>query len=354
MPPSSESPQIQPPARPGLSPAELRKRLHTRLAEKIDTARTRHRPLSLVRQEARRIVDQFLDTECPTLTRSDRDKLVDDILVEGVGYGPFEELFRDEAVKEFQLLGPLEVMVRKNDAWSPSPIKLRDADQLRQMLMRFAEVGESLSDGPVVGGLDVRLLNGFRVVAVLPPEGSEQAPHVWFTRGVSQPVTPGPDSGVVPGTWAGTFGARSTPRVGESGVVSMTPPPSGSEVLPSSLTGRVAASTTGRMPQPPSAGPSSGRLNTVPPSGPLSGHLPQPAASEPSLDLSARDRQRITERMIQKLASAGIFDLAAVPLAELRRFVLSAVIDYSESEKHDFTTPYQERLTLEIIAAMNR
>lgn len=349
--PPSDSPQLlpaAPPARAALSLAEVRKRVHARLTEKIDAVRTRHKPLSLVRQEARRIIDQFLDTECPTLTRSDRDKLVDDILAEGVGYGPFEELFRDEAVKEFQILGLGDVQVRKNDAWQPAAVKLRDADQLRQMLARFAEVGESLVGVPLAGGVDVRLANGFRVVAILPPEGS--APFVWFIRGAAQPV--GSGSEVVAGPASGRIPARQTPRTGDSGLVSMTPPP-GSEVLPTALTGRHSSSASGRMPQPPSAGPPSGRMPAVP-AGPPSGRMPKPPGAEATQDTYARDRQRITERMIMKLASAGIFDLGAVPLPELRRFVLTAVIDYSDTEKLGWAPTLQERLALEILSAMSR
>lgn len=349
MPPSSESPQLLPPAPPAraaLSLAEVRKRVHARLTEKIDAVRTRHKPLSLVRQEARRVIDQFLDTECPTLTSSERDKLVDDILAEGVGYGPFEELFRDEAVKEFQILGLGDVLVRKNEAWQPTTVKPRDADQLRQMLVRFAEVGESLVGVPLAGGVDVRLANGYRVVAILPPEGSDSAPFVWFIRGMPQPVASG--SGVVAGPPSGRIPARQTPHAGDAGMVSMTPPLQGSEVLPSSLTGRHSASTTGRMPQPPS-----GRMPAVP-AGPPSGRMPKSPAAEPAQDAYARDRQRITERMIMKLAAAGIFDLGAVPLPELRRFVLAAVIDYSETEKLGWAPTLQERLALEILSAMSR
>ncbi len=332
--------------------AELRKRVHARLAEKIDPARTRYKPLSLVRQEARRVVDQFLDAECPTLTRSDRDRFVEDALAEGVGYGPFEELFRDESVKEFQVLGPGEVTVRKNDAWHPTPVKLRDTEQLRQVLARYAEASE-----PLAGGVDARLANGFRVVAVLPPEGYEVAPVAWFIRGPLPPAAPPPGSGVVAAPRSGLLNARQTPRASDPDLTPM-PASTGSEVLPTALNVRPQAQPSGRMPQPPSpsppmTGPPSGRMNAVS-SGPPSGRMPRPPATESQQDPYARDRQRITERMIAKLASAGIFDLAAVPPAELSRFVLSAVADFSDSERLGFPAPLQERLALEILAGMNR
>ena len=44
----------------GMSPVELQRRAHQRLAERIDLSKSRHKPLSILRQEGRRVVDHGL------------------------------------------------------------------------------------------------------------------------------------------------------------------------------------------------------------------------------------------------------------------------------------------------------
>src|SRR5947209_8656971 len=88
----------------GLTPDEVRRRAAVRLAERVDLARSRHKPISLLRQEARRVLDLFLELEVPLWAKADRDKIADDVIAEALGLGPLDELFRDEAVGEFMVL----------------------------------------------------------------------------------------------------------------------------------------------------------------------------------------------------------------------------------------------------------
>ena len=83
---------------------DLRRRLHGRIAERIDPVRNRYKPLSLLRREATRVIEQYFDTECPLLTRSERDGLITEIIAGAPGVGPLEELFRDPAVCEILIL----------------------------------------------------------------------------------------------------------------------------------------------------------------------------------------------------------------------------------------------------------
>src|SRR5579883_2883836 len=74
---------------------DLRKRAHARLAERVDIGRSRHKPVSLLRQEARRVLDLFLDIEVPGWPKPDRDRFVEEVIGEVLGLGPLDELFRD-------------------------------------------------------------------------------------------------------------------------------------------------------------------------------------------------------------------------------------------------------------------
>src|SRR5436305_14027766 len=84
--------------RPVSTPADVRRRAHARLAEKIDPVRCRHKPLSILRAEARRIVETLLDSDAPSLSGAERERLIEDVLAESIGLGPLEELFRADRV----------------------------------------------------------------------------------------------------------------------------------------------------------------------------------------------------------------------------------------------------------------
>jgi hypothetical protein len=77
-----------------------------------------------------------------------------------------------------------------------------------------------------------------------------------------------------------------------------------------------------------------------------------PQAGPP--DPLARVRQRVTERIITKLAAAGMYDLNLIPLPELRRIVLAHVAEVCQVDRVAADDTVQERLTLEILSGMNR
>jgi pilus assembly protein CpaF len=267
----------------------VRRKAHARLAPLTDPARARHKPLSLLRMEVRRLLEQYLVAECPTLPQAERSRLADEVLAEAPGLGPLEDLFRDPAVQEVMVLAPGQVVVRKGDAWTPTSVRFRDAEHVRRMLARYAEVGEPVAP-PAAGGFDVWLGNGFRAVAVLPPEVLELPPTAVFVRG-APPSAPPPVS-------------QPTPRpVAEEAPTVRVPPPT------------------------EQAGP----------------HDPYTPV-----------RQQVTRRIVTRLAAAGVHDLTRIPLPELRKIVLAYVEEVCEAERLWSDAAFRERLALEILATMKR
>ena len=294
---------------------DLRRRLYGRIAERIDPVRNRHKPLSLLRREATRVIEHYFDTECPLMTRSERDGLIAEIVAGAVGIGPLEELFRDPAVCEILVLAVGSVIARKGDAWVTTNAGFRDAAELRAMLARFAEVGKPVTDPgrSSTAGFDVRLVNGFRVIAVIPPGVLDLPPSALLVRETAVGGTPVSDPGsrAIPfpavrpvGESAGTW---------DSGVVSVAAPRSG-----------------------------------VYPAGSLSN------ASGRFVDPVERIRQRVTERIISALAAAGVFDLTLLPTADLRKLVLAHVAEANTADKLGLDGPAQIRLAADILAGMNR
>ncbi len=311
---------LMPPGPRVVTAGDLRKKAHVKLAERVDPLRSRHKPLSLLRAEGRRVLEAFCDQDAVTLGRSDRDRLIDDVLAEAPGFGPLEELFRDDAVKEILILAAQQVLGRKGDSWLPTSSRFRDADQLRAVLARWADAGDSLVPGvPASAGFDVRLPNGFRVMAILPPAVMDVSPQAFLTRGM--PVHPPAPGGLSGGSGPISAFAPRRPY----------PPAGGSGPL----------ATPAPAPIPPASGPVA--PTTARPS-------PPPAAPDPY----AKIRQRVAERIVMKFASAGVYDMNLIPLPELRRIVVAHVAEYCTQERLGFDDAAHDWLALEILAGMNR
>ncbi|HET6573315.1 MAG TPA: hypothetical protein VFG68_06925 [Fimbriiglobus sp.] len=268
----------------------VRRKAHARLAPLADPARARHKPLSLLRMEARRALEQFLVAECPTLPRAELTQLAEEVLAEAPGLGPLDDLFRDPAVREVMVLAPGQVVVRKGDDWTPTSVRFRDAGHLRRLLARYAEAGEPVAP-PAAGAFDVWLGNGFRAVAVLPPEVLDLPPTAVFVRG-APPAAPPP--------------AVSQP----------TPRPAAEEA------------PTVRVPPP----------------------AERPAPPDPYAPV----RQQVTRKIVSRLAAAGVHDLTRIPVPELRKIVLAYVEEVCETERLWSDAAFRDRLALEILVMIKR
>ena len=314
-----------------LSPVEMLRRAHARLAERFDLSRTRHKPLSLLRQEGRRLLDQYFESEWQSLPKPERDKLIEDILSEAPGFGPLEELFRDDSTKEIMVIAAMQVIAKKGEGWLPTSARFRDAGQLRSYLTRLSESGVHLDAAPVVGGFDLKLANGFRVLAILPPDVLEQSPLVLFVRGEPLPMPEGASSVMM---------SKLSRNM-----------PSGSTPVPAARP--IAVSPSSAIPSPLKASPSGSTPSPIPPrSGPV--QLPPPPQATIVLDPNGRFRQRVTERIIAKCASAGVYDLSAIPGAELQRVIQAHVLELSMLDRFPLDDSTRDRMVLEILAKMNR
>jgi len=311
--------------RPTKSPAaareDLRKRATTRLVERIDLAKSRFKPLSLLRQDARRVIDQLLDQDAPTMGREDRDKFVDEILAQSQGFGPLEELFRDESVTEFMTMAFNQVISRKGESWLPTSVQFRDADLYRQTLVGFAG-HDPLRTSAVPSGYDATLPNGFRVVAILPPAILEQPPLAVFTRGNAPTVAAKSASGTIP--------------------------------MPNAKSGVIATPSSGSFPAPPAPQQSASdsiNFNVI--------SRPGAGGSSSSLSVRMPDpferlKQRVIERLVSRLAAAGVNDLSQLPKQDLQKVIGMYVQEFSSIENLNLDESIQGRLTLEILTAMNR
>ena len=239
----------------------------------------------------------------------------------------------------------------------PTSVILRDAAHLRTMLDRMIEQGEPMFAGSVSkAAVDVKLPNGFRVMAVVPPEVMNVAPVVSFVRFSHLPAshvvnTPAP-------RMLGNGSPMSSPAVGSN--VFATPAPrnhSGIATTPAPRSGTV----TNVCPRS-GVGLHGGTVLSSEAPKVSSTILGMAATSRAASDAQnsgiygndpySKMRGRITQRLITKIAAAGIYDIQQIPKAEMQRIVSTLVAEANSNDKLNLEASEQSRLTLEILTAM--
>jgi pilus assembly protein CpaF len=142
--------------------------IHGKLVEKLDLSRLGDLEGDTLRREIRLVVEHLCDTENPLLNRSERERLIEEILDETFGFGPLELLLKEPGVADIMINGPKHVFIEKDGRISRSKVTFRDNDHLLQILDRIvSKVGRRVDEtSPMV---DARLPDGSRLNAIIPP-----------------------------------------------------------------------------------------------------------------------------------------------------------------------------------------
>jgi len=113
-------------------------------------------------------VPAALDDEKLLLSRSDRIRIQEAVFAETAGYGPIDDLLRDEAVTEIMVNGPGDVWLEREGRLYLTDITFADNDHVLRLIQRIvAAVGRRCDESsPMV---DARLPDGSRVNAIIPP-----------------------------------------------------------------------------------------------------------------------------------------------------------------------------------------
>lgn len=165
----------------------LKEHIHGKLVEKLDLTRLSELEGDSLRREIRVVVEHLCDTENPLLNRSERERLVEEVLDEAFGFGPLELLLKEEGVADIMINGPKNVFLEKNGRIMKSEVTFRDNDHLLQILDRIvSKVGRRVDEtSPMV---DARLPDGSRLNAIIPPLALD-GPSLTIRRFGSNPLT---------------------------------------------------------------------------------------------------------------------------------------------------------------------
>jgi len=300
-------------AYPAPSFEQAKRRVLAKLEDRLDMSASKRMPQSLLRQSLRQQADQIADQEARGLSKPERDKIVDEVLAELLGYGPLEELFADAAVREIMVTGPGTVIARRDlGQWMPTSVTFRDEEHVRAVLDRIATHADAV--GPVMASMtvfDMKLPNGFRAVAVLPPDALGQPATAAFLRESTIPVP------------------KETPKA--------------NAVAPGgSVNGTLATVSPATTPSPRAPG-----------NDPLTTPAPRSGVAD-GADPLARYRGRILERLLTKFASIGLYDVSRLDVNELRKVIGAYVAEYVTAEKIYLSDTDQGRLTLEILTSLRK
>jgi pilus assembly protein CpaF len=149
---------------------QLKKTIHLRLVDRLDLNRVNEMDggIQALRNEIRGVVEHLCDTENPMLNRTERQKLVEEILDETFGFGPLELLLKDDKIGDIMINGPKKIYIEKEGRIQKSDVVFRDNDHLLQIIDRIvSRVGRRVDEtSPMV---DARMPNGSRFNAIIPP-----------------------------------------------------------------------------------------------------------------------------------------------------------------------------------------
>ncbi|MCH7685198.1 MAG: CpaF family protein [Planctomycetes bacterium] len=147
---------------------DLKKLIHGKLVDKLDLTRLGELDGDQLRREIRLVVEHLCDTENPLLNRSERERLIEEVLDETFGFGPLELLLKEEGVADIMINGPKNVFIEKDGQIIRSNVTFRDNQHLMQILDRIvSKVGRRIDETSPM--CDARLPDGSRVNAIIPP-----------------------------------------------------------------------------------------------------------------------------------------------------------------------------------------
>ncbi|PQO30488.1 CpaF family protein [Bremerella cremea] len=146
----------------------LKRKIHGKLVDKLDLSKIGELEGDVLRREIRLVVEHLCDTEETLLNRTERERLIEEVLDETFGLGPLELLLKDHGISDILINGPHQIYCEKGGKLELSSVKFRDNEHLLQIIDRIvSKVGRRVDETcPMV---DARLPDGSRFNAIIPP-----------------------------------------------------------------------------------------------------------------------------------------------------------------------------------------
>jgi len=121
-----------------------------------------------VAREVEKVASQVLSEEPLPLIRSERTRIINEVIDDVIGFGPITPLLEDDSVTEVIGKRPEMIYVERGGRIERAGVRFRDADHVMHIIERIVvAIGRRIDEAsPMV---DARLPDGSRVNAVIPP-----------------------------------------------------------------------------------------------------------------------------------------------------------------------------------------
>jgi pilus assembly protein CpaF len=145
----------------------LRSKVHQRLVEEL-ADNTDSAPPEVVRQRIAELVNEIVAELQITMTRQDRQRVIEIVVHDVLGLGPLEELLANPDVTEIMINSYRQIYVEQRGKLTLSPVTFESNEQLLQVIDRIvSSIGRRVDESsPMV---DARLKDGSRVNVIIPP-----------------------------------------------------------------------------------------------------------------------------------------------------------------------------------------
>jgi pilus assembly protein CpaF len=148
--------------------AELKARIHHACIAKLGPELYKQDGTEELSERVYRSVTEELTLDRTPLTREERRELVRQLTDDILGYGPLEQLLRDDSVTEIMVNTFDRIYVERSGKLELSPARFVDSSHVLRIIDKIvSQVGRRIDEAsPMV---DARLPDGSRVNAIIPP-----------------------------------------------------------------------------------------------------------------------------------------------------------------------------------------
>ncbi len=147
---------------------QLKFALHSQLLDRLNLEALSSIPGERARLEIRSALIRLVDQEKTPLSRTEKDRVIEEVLDEVFGLGPLEPLLQDPTISDILVTTPRLVYVEQAGKLHRTPVQFKDNAHLLRIIEKVvAQVGRRVDEStPLV---DARLPDGSRVNAAIPP-----------------------------------------------------------------------------------------------------------------------------------------------------------------------------------------
>ena len=165
--PPAAGPLTQTPAPARDTNRDLRLTLQTRIINNLDP-RLNLSDVKAVRAEIESMLNKFIDEDGTVITRVERQRMLELIVDEILGFGPIQPLLNDDSVTEVMVNGPFRVYVERKGKLQLSDVTFQADEHVMRVIERIiAPIGRRVDESKPYE--DARLPDGSRVNIIIPP-----------------------------------------------------------------------------------------------------------------------------------------------------------------------------------------